>query len=206
MGALNDDPRALAELPLGFADPVADAQAVFRAALRALSHPGEVVECGAIGAPVEGLMPATAALLLALTDTETRVWWAAPGPVGWLRFHTGAPPAARAQDAPFAVFGLGQTLPPLGALDAGSDESPERSTTLLIELPSFEGGVRTEWFGPGLREPRQVALAGLPEPFWADWLDNHAAFPSGVDVFFVCGRSIVGLPRTTHVRVLAELR
>jgi alpha-D-ribose 1-methylphosphonate 5-triphosphate synthase subunit PhnH len=184
-------------LALGFADPTTGAQAAFRCALQALSRPGEAVACAAPAPRVPGLMPATAALLLALTDHETPVWWGAPEPSRWLRFHTGAPPAASEADASFAVFALGVPVPALAGLRQGGDASPERSATLLIELPSFHGGPPVRWTGPGLRETRAMRLEGLPARFWTQWRDNHARFPSGVDVLFVCADEVVGLPRTT---------
>lgn len=113
---------SLRDLPMGFADPVSDAQGAFRAALRALSHPGEVVECPVSAPAVPGLMPATAALLLALTDLETPVWWSRVGPAArWLQFHTGAPTVARPVDAHFAVVGLALDVPDLSSLNAGTD-------------------------------------------------------------------------------------
>lgn len=188
------------DLPLGFADPVGDAQVAFRAALSALSRPGEGVQCRASAPTVQGLMPATAALLLALTDHETPVWWARTEPAQWLQFHTGAPSVARPDEAAFAVVAQDLAVPDLTRLNAGTDEAPERSATLVFELPSFDGGVCTEWSGPGLREPKVMHLAGVSPGFWAQWQHNHAGFPSGVDVFFVRGRQLVGLPRTTRVQ------
>ncbi len=189
------------DLPVGFADPVDDAQTAFRAALRALSRPGERVECLVSVPNVPGLMPATAALLLALTDHETPVWWARDRPAPWLQFHTGAPAVTRPEVAAFAVVTQDFAAPDLTRLNAGTDDAPERSATLVFELPTFEGGAATEWSGPGLREPKPMHLAGLPAGFWAQWQHNHAGFPSGVDVFFVCGRLLVGLPRTTRVQI-----
>jgi alpha-D-ribose 1-methylphosphonate 5-triphosphate synthase subunit PhnH len=200
MGNLND-------LPMGFREPVDDAQGAFRAALRALSHPGDAVDCGAQVPAVPGLMPATVALLLALTDHETPVWWVgSDGPAPWLRFHTGAPSATRVGQAHFAVISRqlsAEPWPELELWNAGTDESPDRSTTLLIELPSLSGGAATVWSGPGLREARTLYLAGLPASFSEEWCDNHARFPRGVDVLFLCGRHIVGLPRTTLVQSVA---
>ena len=194
----------LNDLPMGFGDPVADSQSAFRAALRALSHPGETVECVAPAPAVAGLMPATVALLLALTDHETPVWWACGHPAPWLRFHTGAPAAQSANAAHFAVVAHALPPPELALLNAGTDESPERSTTLLLELPSLTGGRSALWSGPGLREPLAVSLAGLPPTFWSQWRDMHAMFPRGVDVLFIQGRHIVGLPRTTRVQAMEE--
>ena len=190
-------PRSLNQLPLGFADAAADAQASFRAALQALSMPGLPVPCGVAAPAVPGLMPATVALLLALSDHETPVWWAAPGPAPWLQFHTGAPQAASPAQAHFAVCALGLAWPALEAFCAGTDASPERSTTLLVELAAWQGGAPQRCHGPGFREPRTLHLKGLPPGFWAQWQDNHARFPSGVDVIFICGDQLMGLPRTT---------
>jgi len=185
-------------LVAGFADPVRDAQAAFRDALQALSRPGLVVECE-VAVPPLGLMPAGAALLLALTDHETPVWWQRNGGLSdWLRFHTGAPPAAAPQEAAFALIADAATVSPLAAFGAGSDEEPDASATLLIELPSLDAGPPTTWSGPGIQGTREVRLA-LPRHFWSQWSDNHSRFPRGVDVLFVCGTRLVGLPRTTRV-------
>lgn len=194
----------LHRLPLGFADAAGDAQTSFRAALQALSMPGLSLPCGVATPAVPGLMPATVALLLALTDHETRVWWADPGLGPWLQFHTGAPCAAAPAEAHFAVCALGLAWPALADFSPGSDVSPERSVTLLVELPSWQGGPPRRWSGPGLREPRTLELDGLPSGFWSQWQDNHARFPSGVDVFLVCGEQLIGLPRTTAVAGAAE--
>jgi alpha-D-ribose 1-methylphosphonate 5-triphosphate synthase subunit PhnH len=197
-------PRPLSQLPLGFADAAADAQASFRAALQALSMPGLPVPCGVAAPTVPGLMPATVALLLALMDHETPVWWAAPGAAPWLQFHTGAPQAASPAQAHFAVCQLGASWPALEAFCPGTDASPERSTTLLVELASWQGGTPQRCHGPGFREPRSLCLSGLPPGFWVQWQDNHARFPSGVDVIFICGDQLMGLPRTTVVGNVAQ--
>lgn len=190
---------ALGRLPLGFADAAADAQASFRAALQALSMPGLPVPCGVAAPAVPGLMPATVALLLALSDHETPVWWAAAGHAPWLQFHTGAPMAASPAQAHLAVCPLGVDWPALDAFCPGTDASPERSTTLLVELAAWQGGPPQRCHGPGLREPRTLHLSGLPPRFWTQWQDNHGRFPSGVDVIFVCGDRLMGLPRTTAI-------
>lgn len=187
----------------GFADPVHEAQTAFRAVLEALSRPGQPV---AIGRPVKGLAlgPAMAHLLLALTDDDTPVWWQQPGSeaADWLRFHTGAPVAETPADAAFAVIGDVGAMPALDRFAAGSVESPEHAATLLIEVPSLSAGPAVEWHGPGIREMQTVRLAGLPANFWTQWQANHAAFPQGVDIVFICADAVLGLPRTTRVRRL----
>ncbi|RPH43311.1 MAG: phosphonate C-P lyase system protein PhnH [Burkholderiales bacterium] len=192
------------DLPPGLADPQGGAQAVFRALLTALSRPAAAVCCPAVAPEVPGLAPAAAALLLALTDPETPVWWEGGADASaWLRFHSGAPVAARRDAAVFALVvepaALGREGARLADFALGTDEAPERSATLIVQLPALEGGMPMRASGPGLAAPVTLAPAGLPDGFWAQWADNHARFPSGVDLVLVAGDAIVGLPRTTRV-------
>ncbi|MCJ7798351.1 MAG: phosphonate C-P lyase system protein PhnH [Polaromonas sp.] len=194
------------QLSAGFADPVHDAQHAFRSALDALSRPGRRF---ALGQPISGLAlgPAMAHLLLALTDDDTAVWWqqsegAAPD---WLRFHTGASRALTPGEAAFAVLISAADMPSLDRFAAGSLESPDRSATLLVEVPSLDDGPALEWRGPGIQETQTVRIAGLPEHFWAQWQASHASFPQGVDIVFTCAGAALGLPRTTRVRRLERV-
>lgn len=191
----------------GFADPVHDAQRVFRACLAASSRPGTVIEVRVNGGRLPGCGSATAALLLALTDETTAVWWSEPsaGAAEALRFHGGAPAAASAADAMFAVCTRASSMPSLNRFNAGADDAPERSCTVLIEVDSFDSGPPLEWRGPGIANAHMVAIAGVPPAFWSQWQANHAAFPRGVDVVFTCGKLLMGLPRTTRVSRLAAI-
>lgn len=187
----------------GFADPVFDAQAVFRAALEALSYPGRVVQISRELAAPSPLDPASGALALALLDFETPLWLdeaartgAAPG---WLGFHTGAPTVAAPEEARFALAALGEALPPLDAFAQGDAEYPDRSATLILQVPSFDRGLRRIWRGPGIREIVPVGVDGLPARFWAERELSHEIYPAGVDVFFTCGMALLGLPRTIRV-------
>jgi alpha-D-ribose 1-methylphosphonate 5-triphosphate synthase subunit PhnH len=194
--------NALLDAPLSpaFADPVHDAQAVFRALLQASSRPGTRVPLPVQvpGARDAGLCPALAALVLTLCDVDTPLHWPAASPAGqaWLRFHVGAPLV----DAPTgARFVVAHDAPPaLDALDAGTDEAPERSATLLLRLPRLDGGTPLRWRGPGIERTRDVALP-LPASFWGAWSAQHARFPLGVDVLMTDGADLIGLPRTTQV-------
>ena len=196
-----------APLSAGFADPVHDAQAAFRSVLDALARPGRRF---ALGQPVAGLVlgPAMAHLLLALTDDDTAVWWQQvdTARAGWLRFHTGAPTASAPADAAFAVLTDAVAMPALDVFAAGSVASPERSATLLLEVPSLHQGPAVEWRGPGIQGIQTVRVGGLPDQFWSQWQSNHAAFPQGVDIVFTCAGEAIGLPRTTRVRRLEGIQ
>ena len=193
-------------LQVGFADPVHDAQGVFRRVLDALSRPGRIFTLGA-HAGASSMGSAMSQVLLTLTDDDTAVWWQQPDVAAaqWLRFHTGAPVAQQPDSAAFAVCLRTDDVPGLDLLATGSADAPEHSTTLLLEVPCLETGAALEWRGPGIEEVQVVRVAGLPDGFWTQWQANHATFPQGVDIVFTCGNTVLGLPRTTRVRRLEGL-
>ena len=187
----------------GFADPVLDAQRVFRSVLDAMSHPGHVVEVSAPESAPAPLHGAVASLCLTLVDLDTPVWLdgmaGTPETREYLQFHCGcrfveAPGAAR-----FALIGDPAIMPALSRFDAGTDESPERSATLLVQVPSLRGGRGRRLAGPGIASEVLLEAIGLPAGFWHGLRDNHALFPRGVDVLLAAGRHVAALPRTTSV-------
>jgi len=184
------------DLP-GFADPVLDAQASFRAILDAMAAPGSLHTADAgLHAPAP-LAPATAAVLLTLVDGETAlaVDAAASPALPWIGFHCGAVPVPAAR----ARFLLALSCPDLAALDGGSHEAPEESCTVILQLPALGTGARFRLSGPGLKEPTILAVAGLPDDFAARWTANHALFPRGVDVILCAGGTIAALPRSVRM-------
>lgn len=189
---------APAALAPGFADPARAAQASFRAALTALAEPGRLVTLDQVLAPPAPLGVAAAALALTLLDHETPLWLGGGlgGLADYLRFHCGCPLAARPDGARFALVRAAE-LPPLAAFPPGSDDYPDQSATVIVEV----GGLRPEGplvlSGPGIGEESRLGVDGLPEDFRAQWAANHAKFPRGVDLFLTCGPLLCGLPRTT---------
>jgi alpha-D-ribose 1-methylphosphonate 5-triphosphate synthase subunit PhnH len=193
-------------LAAGFADPVGAAQTTFRAVLTALSEPGTIVplEVELEAPPPLGL--AAAAIGLSLLDGDTPLWCdptcraAAPS----LRFHTGAPLIDAPEQARFALIGDIAQLPSLATFDAGTDEYPDRSATLIIEVATIGSGTAGDkgtlmLRGPGIPDRRRLAIGGLPAGFAAEWRANHARFPRGVDLILTAGRRLVGLPRSTVI-------
>lgn len=185
------------DLP-GFADPVTDAQACFRAVLDAMARPGRLndVKLGLIApAPLD---QATAAVLLTLLDGDTPVWLdpEAAAARAWILFHCGAPLVEPPADAAFAVA---LSMPDLAALSSGSHEAPEDGATLILQIPALGRGRDYRLSGPGLRESCILAVAGLPEDFDAAWQRNHARFPRGIDLVLCAGKTLTALPRTVTV-------
>ena len=182
----------------GFRRPVFDAQATFRLLMTAMAQPGSrhVVAAG-VSAP-DGLGPARTALVLTLVDADAPVWLTAPTPrlAAWLAFHTGARLVADAADAAFALVDSGAALP--AGLSRGTQDYPDRSATLVIEVRGFGEGERFRLTGPGIDVSCNLAVAGLPAGFVDFRAANRAQFPRGLDVVLTAGRDLVALPRSTH--------
>jgi len=185
------------DLTPGFADPVAGAQATFRAVLAAFSRPGSLHRAGT-GLPAPApLQPAAAALLLTLVDADTALFlhddFAAVR--DWAGFHCGAPFAPAAE----AGFLLTPELPDLAGLPSGTDETPEEAATVIVQLPALGTGARYRLAGPGLAAPAEFAATGLPADFAARWAANRAGFPCGVDLILCAGDMLAALPRSVSI-------
>jgi alpha-D-ribose 1-methylphosphonate 5-triphosphate synthase subunit PhnH len=185
----------------GFADPVADAQATFRAVLDALARPGRIHPAGVGLAAPAPLAPATAALLLTLVDADTPIWLAPTlaAARNWIVFHCGASVVA---DPGAAAFVVSTELPPLDRLAAGSDEAPEAGASVILQLAGLGTGPRMRLAGPGLAAPSLFAATGLGAGFVAAWGANRALFPRGVDLLLCAGTALAALPRSVSVEAL----
>jgi alpha-D-ribose 1-methylphosphonate 5-triphosphate synthase subunit PhnH len=193
---------AAGPLAEGLADPAHDSQRLFRAVLEAFSHPGRIVHLPNPPPAAAPLSRATTAFLLTLVDRDTPLWLApafdTPAVCDFVRFHTGAAIARQPADALFAVL-TPADAPPIDSFPIGTDPYPDRSATLVIELPSLTSGPERHWRGPGIQDRQAVGLAGLPDSFWTQWATNRALFPCGVDLVFAAGSDLLALPRSIAV-------
>lgn len=194
---------AARQLTPGFRNPVFDGQRTFRAALDAFSQPGRAVEVAALLGTPPGLAPAGAAFLLTMLDFETSLWvqHRTEAVSCWVQFHCGAPLADAPIDAQFALISDASGMPDLAEFSLGALDYPDRSATIIVQVPRLLGGRRVRVSGPGIPAETHIEPAALRPDFWVQWQLNHAAFPCGVDVLFVCGSSFLALPRTTKVEV-----
>lgn len=188
----------------GFADPVMDSQAIFRALMAASAAPARAVGIAVPAiAPPQPLSPLAAALILTLCDFETTLWLdpalsSAPAVADFIRFHTGAVIVAVPAAAAFAVVSDVPNMPPLAAFGQGTAEYPDRSTTLILQVASFAtGGVRFE--GPGFETSRTFSATPMPSDFVHQWGRNAALFPRGVDLVFAAPRELAALPRSSRL-------
>lgn len=178
----------------GFADPPVDAAHAFRAALSALSRPGQIVTVAGANPPAP-LSVAAGVLVLTLVDGTTPLHLAGAHDCAelrdWITFHTGAPLVGAAN----AMFALGDwaALQPLGRFSTGTSEYPDRAATLIVEMPTLAAtGARLS--GPGIQGGARLSL-----PEVVAVAENHARYPLGWDAFLTAGDQLAGLPRSTRV-------
>lgn len=196
-------PHSSENLQPGFTDPVHQSQQAFRATLNALSRPGTLCTLPAPAAAPSGWSPTLTALALTLFDQDTLVWLdavaASTEAVAHLRFHCGCPIVTIPDMAEFAVVSDPSCMPPMHTFPIGDPQYPERSATIILAIESLTGGTPLRWTGPGIKASVTVAPQGLPPNFAAQWADNHALYPSGVDVFLIAGDQVMGLPRGVSI-------
>lgn len=187
----------------GFAEPVFDSQSTFKAVMDAMARPGSVSEIRATATPPAPMGPAAGAVALALCDHDTLVYLTPAmieaGVQAWLAFHTGALVTGERSEAAFAFVEAGMPLPPLSTFAAGSQEYPDRSTTVVLELALLEGGPSFVLEGPGIDDSLEIAPSGLPPHFESMWAENRALYPRGVDLILTAGGRILCLPRTVKI-------
>ena len=194
----------VAELPAGFAEKVLSAQCTFRSVMDAMARPGSVARIVAeVGTPA-AMMRGTAAIALTLFDHDTPIWLdpamsETTEVTKWLKFHTGAPVVADSSICHFAVVGDAAALPTLDRFAFGSNEYPDRSTTLILQVESLTQGQDFELRGPGIDGAAVLRAAVQPADLFERLDINAALFPRGIDVVLVAGDAIVAIPRTTRL-------
>lgn len=163
--------------------------AAFEALMWAMARPGTV----------QTLPEGMADLALALLDRETRAYCDSPD-LGRRVAATGAAVvSADTADHAFCT-GPGGAMAALAVLPAGSALYPDDGATLVMAA-TIGAGALLRLTGPGIDGRAELRLGDLPEGLF-DLRSARCSYPAGIDIVFVDGRRIVGLPRSTAVEVL----
>lgn len=192
-------PSTVAPEP-GFADPVIDAQRVFRSLLAAMSAPGRIESLSQAVPDLAPLNRGAMALALAILDADTPTWIDRRGPAidAHLRFHTGCPLVTDRTAAAFALVTEPVSLKGFEGFRLGTPEYPDRSATLILQVERLHAdGVTLR--GPGIETLRRLGAAPLPDDFWNWARRNNALYPLGVDLIFVTADSLAAVPRSTAI-------
>jgi len=172
-------------------------QETFTALLNAMSQPGAVqlLHGGA----------ALTQIAAALLDLEVSAYTADETLQPCLR-ETGAAlkPAREAQYLFFSSLDA-DALGAVGSAQVGSPLNPHQAATLVVSVRLNAGeGQLWSLTGPGI--PGEAAIqVGAPAALLDAFLTlrERQNFPLGWDVFLIDGLQVVGLPRSTRIRVLA---
>ncbi|MCA0058645.1 MULTISPECIES: phosphonate C-P lyase system protein PhnH [unclassified Mesorhizobium] len=189
----------------GFADPVFNAQTVFRAVMDAMARPGSVQSLPALARPPAPLSAISGAVALALCDNDTPLWLdpalhASAAVMSWLGFHSGAPLANTPADAHFAFVASPAEMMALDGFSQGTQDYPDRSTTLILQVGDLTSGTPLLLEGPGIEKTATIAPARMPRHFIEQWKQNINRFPRGVDIILAAHDSLACLPRTTRIK------
>ena len=194
----------IAELPPGFVDKVLSAQSTFRSVMDAMARPGTVQRIVPMAGSPGPMMRGTAAIALTLFDHDTPLWLDArmaerSDVVIWLKFHTGAPVVQDSSIASFALISDGALLPALERFALGTNEYPDRSTTVILQVESLDSGRSFELRGPGIDGVATLQASIRPFDLFERLQFNEALFPRGIDLVLVADDAVVAIPRTTRV-------
>jgi alpha-D-ribose 1-methylphosphonate 5-triphosphate synthase subunit PhnH len=184
-----------------FAHPVFDSQRNFRELLQAMARPAVPRDLPVLPPAPAPIAPAAMAILLTLCDATTSVWLQQPQDeaVRHLRFHTGLKLVDQPQDADFALITDPASMPPLAAFARGDLRYPDRSASVIVQVSAFRAEGPSRFAGPGIRTTETLAIDGLPGDFWPQRAALAPQLPLGIDLYFVAGPQVVGLPRTTRL-------
>lgn len=194
----------IAELSPGFVDKVLSAQSTFRSVMDAMARPGSIQRIEPLADIPEPLMSGAAAMALTLFDHDTTIWLdgdmtESRAVAKWIRFHTSAPVVSDSSISTFALVSEPLALPALDCFSFGSNDYPDRSTTVIMQVRSLTEGPALTLTGPGIDgvATLRATLQTLDLP---DLLSiNVSLFPRGIDLVLVAGSSIVAIPRTTRL-------
>ncbi|MBR1091685.1 phosphonate C-P lyase system protein PhnH [Bradyrhizobium manausense] len=197
----------IAELPPGFVDKVLSAQSTFRSVMDAMARPGAVQRIVPMAGTAGPMMRGMAAIALTLFDHDTPLWLdprmaESTDVLKWLKFHTGAPVIQDSSIAAFALISDGVLLPDLQRFALGTNEYPDRSTTVIVQVESLDSGPSFELRGPGIDGVATLQASVKPFDLFELLRINETLFPRGIDVVLVADDAVVAIPRTTRVTSL----
>ncbi len=180
-----------------------DLASLFRCILGCFSKPAVPVKLTTPTDAPAALWPSSAAIGLTLFDYQTPVWLSVTldtHPVRkFIRFHTGAAITAKSNEAIFAVMTMDEANMDWPQFNLGSHAYPDRSTTVIVQVPSFSEGAPVHVSGPGLKEPVALQVATASAGFWKRVQKNNNLFPIGLDIILVSETHIAALPRSSRL-------
>ncbi len=76
----------------------------------------------------------------------------------------------------------------LDGFSQGTQDYPDRSTTLILQVSDLVSGAPLLLEGPGIETSATIAPAQMPRHFVEQWKQNSQRFPRGVDIILAAAR------------------
>ncbi|MEL6149712.1 MAG: phosphonate C-P lyase system protein PhnH [Chloroflexota bacterium] len=171
------------------------ARETFNALMQALSYPGRIL------ALPEGAESGFALIGQTLLDIETSFFAPDEAMVSTLA-NTGARFLTADKAAYHFYANLDDSaLAHITVATVGTMLYPDQAATLIVNC-RFGDGVHLTLTGPGVPtgSARDIMVSGVPTAFW-DLREQILNYPLGWDVLLVHGKQVVGLPRTTQIKI-----
>jgi alpha-D-ribose 1-methylphosphonate 5-triphosphate synthase subunit PhnH len=152
-------------------------------------------------AHVGGAHPASLAVLLTLADSDTPVCLVGSDELQlstYLRFHCGCPITAQPKNAALGLIRDSMLACRAFEFPIGTDEYPDTSATVILEVGSLVAGPPRTIKGPGIRSTVEFAPT-VHDEFWRAWHANTQLYPCGIDVILTCANQLAALPRSSRL-------
>ncbi len=198
-------PISSAPILTGFSDTSRQSNEIFRTVMNALSHPGRIFELDTELACPPAVNHTATAILMALADYETPIWFAPDIASNQLTshfsFHTGCTISPTASDAAFAVASISSNFSFINELSLGTSENPHLSATLILMIDGFADAEGLKLTGPGIKDQAYVNPERLPDEVISMITQNAKLFPLGIDLLLASDDQLVGIPRSTKLEI-----
>ena len=166
--------------------------ATFEALMWALSRPGQTREM-----PGEGFWTLAESLL----DRECSFNAPDDTSLSTMLAATGARPTPLPEaDYVFTAIDSAEKVEALSSLRIGTLAYPDDAATLFATA-RLGSGQRLSLTGPGIKDSVTIEIGGIDPGFW-QMRRKAIRYPLGWDLYLVDGKRLLGIPRSTTIKVL----
>jgi alpha-D-ribose 1-methylphosphonate 5-triphosphate synthase subunit PhnH len=195
-----------------FIDESADSQVVFRNILKVMSEPGTIIDMAnnkesystfSSLSMQQNKLSCLWSVAQTLLDSDCSVFVCASisdkSFMQSLSFFTGVSFAHDIKSADFIFMSMHE-LKDLNDFNLGGIEKPHLSSTVLVYVESITAAEQIMLSGPGIKDSRSLALAGLDAEKIDLLKNNHKLYPCGIDFIFCSETSMTAIARSTQIK------
>jgi alpha-D-ribose 1-methylphosphonate 5-triphosphate synthase subunit PhnH len=203
--------NSLSLLP-AFTDEATDSQIIFRNILKAMSEPGTIIDIDRsfvqynrhysknihqkklsyLWSIAQTLLDSDCLLFICPSISDEFFLQS-------LAFYTGVNFTYDIKQADFIFMSIHE-LKDLNDLNCGDVEKPHLSSTALVYVDAMSAQEQIILSGPGIKESKPLALAGLDEEKISILNNNYKLYPCGMDFIFCSETSMTAIPRSTKIK------